>query len=514
MKNMSQSYRIACLACVWLVFGCGSAATRSACGPASTTKPEKLQPPALAKKETAGAQKQPPPVSGTARDIQFPAIGRTRTKNGLAIHTVQLPELPVVEIELIVSSGSADDPADLPGLAQLVSQMLKEGTTRRSAAELAETIDFLGASFSVVNGQESIYLRMHALSEHLKEALGIVAEVAMRPAFSQVEFDKLKRRESDLLAMRLQNPYFLASREFFKGLYGTHPYAHIDTTPEVLKKVTRSNLMIWHQKRFTPNNALLIVAGDVSLEAVQVAAERAFAGWSPRTVPEPVYSEPPVRNHRGVILVDRPQSVQSVIMVGNLALERANTDYPSLLVANQVLGGSAAARLFMELREKRGLTYGAYSRLYEKAKVAPISAEVAVRTEGTAEAMGAMMKELEQIASQPVPASELDDAKRFLADSFPLSIDTANKIADLVADLSVFGLPDGYWDGYRSKVASVSASQALEAARRYVRPDKALVVVVGRAAAIKGALAAYGPVTVVDTNGVTIPQTESAKPAK
>jgi zinc protease len=468
----------------------------------------------LAKKEAGRVQKEPPPVSGTARDVQFPPIQRSRTKNGLAIHTVPLPELPVAEIELIIRSGSADDPADLPGLAQLVSQMLKEGTTRRSAAELAETVDFLGASFSVVNGQESIYIRMHALREHLKEALGIVAEVAMRPAFSQVELEKLKRRELDLLAMRMQNPYFLSSREFFKGLYGTHPYSHIDTTPQVLKKVTRSNLMIWHQKHFTPNNALLIIAGDVSAEAVQTAAERAFAGWNSRPVPQNVYPEPPVRNNRSVILVDRPQSVQSLIVVGNLALERANPDYPSLLVANQVLGGSAAARLFMELREKRGLTYGAYSRLDEKVKVAPISAEVAVRTEGTAEAMGAMMKELERIASQPVPASELDDAKRFLADSFPLSIDTANKIADLVADLSVFGLPDGYWDNYRSKVSSIAASQALEAARRYIRPDKALIVVVGRAAEIKGALAAYGPVTVVDTNGEIVPQTESANPTK
>jgi zinc protease len=508
--SIAGVYRLVCLAMVWLIFGCGSAATQAACGPTASLHQEKPG----EKQTEAPPQKQQPPASGAARDIRFPAIADARTKSGLPIHVVQLPELPVVQIELIIRSGSADDPADLPGLAQLVSGMLKEGTTRRSAAELAETVDFLGASLSVVNGQECIYLKMHAVSDHFSDALSIVAEIAMRPSFSVKELVKLKRRELDRLAMRLQNPYFLAARELFKGLYGAHPYARIDATAEAIKKVKRQQLWNWHDIHFAPNNALLLVAGDVSVEAAQAAAERAFAGWRSRTIPETVYADPPARKQRSVVLVDRPQSVQSFISVGNLALERANPDYIALLVANQILGGSAASRLFMELREKRGLTYGAYSRLSEKVKVAPISAEVAVRTAGTAEAIGAMMAQLEQLVSQPTPQSELDDAKRFLADTFPLTIDTAQKITELVADLYIFGLPEGYWDSYRSKVISITPSDAYHAAQRYIRPNEALIVAVGRAAEIKAALAKYGPVTVVDTNGAVIPQSDNTSPTK
>jgi predicted Zn-dependent peptidase len=160
----------------------------------------------------------------------------------------------------------------------------------------------------------------------------------------------------------------------------------------------------------------------------------------------------------------------------------------------------------MELRERRSLTYGAYSRLYEKVKVAPLTAESAVRTQATAEAMSAMVQQLEEIVSHPAPTEELEDAKRFLVDSFPLTIDTSEKIVGMVADLRIFGLPDAYWDSYRSKIAAVKADQAREAVSRYLRPSQALIVVVGRAAEVKTALTAYGPVTVVDTQGEAIPQ--------
>ncbi len=455
--------------------------------------------------EEAQAQ---PPAPGSPKDIHFPPIKRSQTVNGLEVNTVELRQLPLIEVQLVINSGLAADPEKLPGLSKLVAAMLKEGTTRRSSARLAEAIDYLGARLSITNGQENIYIKMRAMSEHLDQAMLLVAEIAMRPRFSPAELHKLKKRELNRLALKSQNPDFLAVREVFKSIYGDHPYSHIDTTPAVVKRVTPGHLETWHKKHFAPNNAFLTVVGDVSADAVLKAANRFFRGWGKRRLREPDYPDPPQRKQRQVIIVDRPQSVQSVIYLGNLALERRHPDYVSLLVANEVLGGSATSRLFSDLRERRGLTYGTYSHVSEKVKIAPFTVYAAVRNEGTEEAVKALMAHLDRIVKEQIPNEELTDMKQYLVDSFPLQIDTSNKIAELIADLRIFGLPDDYWDSFRSQIRNVTSAQAQQAAGRYIRPHQAVIVVVGKALDIKDALAAYGSVTIVDTNGNIIPQTK------
>lgn len=455
-----------------------------------------------------------PPVGDKARDVAFPPIARNALGSGLELNSVEMRQLPTVQIELVIKSGSAADPEALHGLSGLVASMLKEGTTRHSSAQIAEAVDFLGAELWVDNDEETIRIHMQALSEHLSEALGLVAELAMRPKFSDVELGKLKKREKDRLMLQSQNPNFLVAREFHRALYGKHPYAEIDTTVAVVEKVKRKDLADWHAANFAPNNAFLVVVGDVTAAATQQAAELAFKGWKAHTVPETTYAAPPVRTQRDVILIDRPQSVQSVIFVGNLAIERSHPDFIPLMVANQVLGGSAASRLFMDLREKQSLTYGAYSTVYERVQVAPFRAYAAVRNEVTPQAMKAFMEHLDRIVKDAAPADELGDAKRYLTDRFPLRIETPGKIAGLVSDLRLYGFPDDYWKSYNSQVGAVEPAQALGAAQRHVHPDKALIVVVGKAADIKDALSAYGPVTVLDTEGkVIVPRQDAPAPA-
>lgn len=445
--------------------------------------------------------REEPPPSGEIRDVRFPPIARATIASGLELNTVELHQLPVVYVRLVVNSGGETDPANLPGLAQLVAAMLEEGTRTRSSAELAETVEFLGADLSAASDEENVYVMMRALRDHLDEALEIVADVAMNPAFSNTELRKLKKRELDRLALMANDPGFLSSREFYKALYGDHPYARVDTTPEAVRRVSRTDLSRWHRTHFVPNNAFLVVTGDVTPDQVKTAAERAFGRWRPGTVPEPTYAEPPARDGRTVIVVDRPESVQSVISIGNLAVPRSSPDYVPLLVANQVLGGSAASRLFMDLRERRSLTYGAYSGVGERVQVAPFRARAAVRNEVTSEAMTAFFEHLQRITTEAPPEEELAAAKRYLVDSFPLQIDTPGKIADLVAELRIFGLPDEYWDQYRSSVRAIAPNEALTAARQHILPDRALVVVVGRAADVVPVLRQYGPVQVVDTQG-------------
>lgn len=450
------------------------------------------------------ARRQPPPESGPARDIQFPAIARAQTGSGLELNTVQFGGLPLVYLRLVVRSGSATDPAELPGLANLVAQMLKEGTRSRTSAQLAEDVEFLGADLSVGSDQENVYIMISALSEHLDQAMTILADVAMNPRFAETELRRLKRREFDRLALSSQQPRYLARRELYRELYGAHPYAHVDTTPQAVERVSRRDLSGWHRAHVVPNNSFLVAVGDVQPAQIQAAAERAFRGWRARNVPDTQYAPPPQRTAREVLVVDRPESVQSVIYLGNLALSRNDPDFVPLSVANQVLGGSAASRLFMDLREQRSLTYGAYSGVQETAQVAPFIAFAAVRNEVTAQAMEGFMEHLERIVAEAPPEEELRDAQRFLSDSFPLDIETAGRIARMVEDLRSYGLPDDYWDGYRTSIRAVTPEQAHESARRYIQPDRALMVAVGRAADVVEPLRRWGPVRVIGTGGEEI----------
>jgi zinc protease len=503
---MKRARRLLCLSA--LLFACAGSQPPAPVTP--TPQPVEGAQPGSA----AAAPKVPPPASGPRREVRFPEMTRATTQGGLELDSVELKSLPVVQIKLVIRSGSASDPEKLPGLAQLTASMLKEGTTRQSSAKLAEAVDFLGASLSVGNDEDSVVIDMHALSEHFPQALALVAEIAQKPAFSQAELDKLKKRELSRLQLRSQSPHFLASREFHKGLYGTHPYSHIDTTPEVVKRVKRTDLVQWHKQHFAPNNAFLVVVGNVSPAEVKAAADKAFAGWPKQNVPALKESAPPARGAREVVLVDRPKSVQSVIYIGNLALPRNHPDYIPLLVANQVLGGSAASRLFMDLREKRSLTYGAYSDIDERVQVGPFNAFASVRNEVTAEAMAAFTEHLERIVREPASAAELADAKRYLVDRFPLRIETPDKIAALVAELRIYGLPDDYWDTFGDQIERVTPEAALAAAQKYVRPLESLIVVVGEATAVRPALERYGAVTVVDTDGgIVVKPTPSAATA-
>lgn len=446
-------------------------------------------------------EKQPPPDSGPARDIAFPPIQRATLDNGLELNTVEWHQLPVVYLRLVVKSGAETDPAELQGLSNLVAQMLEEGTRRRNSAQLAEHIEFLGADLWTSADEENVHLMFRALSEHLDEAMNVLAEVATQPAFRQDELTKLKRRENDRLALMSKRPNFLARRAFYREMYGDHPYGRVDTTTEVISRVRRTDMLRWHRRHFVPGNAFLVAVGDVTPEQVQASATRAFGSWRGTAPTVATPEEPARRDAREIVVVDRPGAVQSVILLGNLGIERRHDDYVDFLVANQVLGGSAASRLFMDLRERRSLTYGAYSAVGERVRIAPFVSWAAVRTEVTGQAMDAFFENLGRITSEAPPAEELVNAQRYLSDSFPLQIDTPGKIAGMVADLRIFGLPDNYWDGFRTSIGQVTPDESLAAARTHIRPDKMLVLVVGEAAAVVETLRRWGPVRVLDENG-------------
>ncbi|MDH3728352.1 MAG: insulinase family protein [Myxococcales bacterium] len=471
----------------------------TACGPkgAAPLEPETAQAAKTAERST----REPPPAPGEPKDVSLPPVEIAQLDNGLQVNTIVANELPVVYATLVVSSGAESDPPKLPGLAGLVASMLKEGTTKRTSARLAEDVEFLGADLWASSDEENTYVGIRALAGQFDVAMSILAEVASEPAFKADELAKLKKRELDRLALAEREPGYIARRTFYEKLYGDHPYAAVDTTQAAVRKVTRQDMVRWHRKYFVSKNAFLVVAGDISPEQVVAAAKKDFTKWKPGRRAIPSYGNMPAREARGIVVVDRPGSVQSVIYIGNLALPRANRVWIPLMVANQVLGGSAASRLFMDLREKRSLTYGAYSTVAERVQTGPFIAYASVRTDVTHEAIGAFFEHLDVIVKEQPSEDELANAKRYLSDSFPLRVDTPGKLVDLVVELRTFELPDDYWDRYRKAIRATSGSEALYAAREYIKPGKALVVIVGQAADFAESLRQFGPVTVISPDG-------------
>ncbi|MFW2386969.1 MAG: M16 family metallopeptidase [Polyangiales bacterium] len=453
-----------------------------------------------------------PPAPSEAKDMSLPPVQVSELKNGLQVNTIVTDQLPVVYATLVIRSGGESDPGRLPGLSGLVAQMLKEGTTKRSSAKIAEEIEFLGADLWASSDEENTYVGVRALAEQFDVVMGILAEVAGKPAFSNKELQKLKKRELDRLALSEREPRYIARRTFYRQIYGSHPYGTVDTTPQSVKRVRRQDLARWHREHFVAKNSFLVVAGDVDPAQVASAAQKTLGAWNAGRRAAPTYDEPPKITDRSILVVDRPGSVQSVIYMGNLAIARANREWVPLKVANQVLGGSAASRLFMDLREKRSLTYGAYSAVSGRVEIGPFIAYASVRTEVTTEAVGAFFEHLLRINQEPAEPEELINAKRYLSDSFPLKVDTPGKLADLVVELRTFGLADDYWDRYRQAIRATSASEAQYVARNYIRPESALVVIVGQAADFAQSLQQFGPVTVVSPDGEVKARFEDKRP--
>ncbi len=459
----------------------------------------------------AETPREPPPAPGEARDVHLPPITRTRTTSGLAIDAVRYDALPLVYVRFTVRSGLASDPPTIPGLSHLVAEMLKEGTRRRTSAQLAEEIEYLGAHLDVFDDESTITIQLRGLSEHTDAMIALLAEMVREPRFDERELRRLRQREIDRLRLEAGDPATVARREMYRFLYGPHPYAHVDATPEGVRRAQRRDIQAWHRDHFVPNNSFLVVVGDVASDAVTASAERAFRGWRERPVDAPAFPELAPRTAREVVIVHRPGSAQSVIAVGNLAIPRGHADWVPLAVANQVLGGSAASRLFMDLRERRSLTYGAYSGVDELPLVGPFRARAAVgrdprepTVDRTGLAMDGFMEHLDRIVRDAAPEAEVDAARRYLSDRFPLQIDTAGRIAWMVANLRLYGLPDDYWDTYRTEIRAVTPAQALAAAQRHIHPETALVVVVGDAEVLAEPMRRWGAVRVVDQEGAPI----------
>jgi len=444
------------------------------------------------------------PVSKEILRVKLPNPIQATLENGLTVLIMEDHRLPNVTLQLIIKgAGALDEPANMPGLASTTAQMLREGTTIRQSKQIAEETDRLGASLFASSGFGSPEAMVSAsgLSDNFDQWFALVTDVLLHPSFPASELDKMKQRQLVSLRQQRSSPAFLAAERFNRAVYGDFPAAIVSATPESIQAMTPEMLSQWHRERYVPQNAILGIAGDVNAAQLIPKLKTALAAWKKTDFEEKLPPNPKPVTEKRILLVNRPNSVQTNLILGNIAIDRRSPDYIPMTVMNRVLGGGGAARLFIKLREEKGYTYGAYSSFAASQFPGPWRATSDVRTEVTDGAMTEFMNELRRIREEKVPTAELQESEHSLVANFALSLEQPAQLLGYAITRKIYGLPDDYWDTYPAKIAAVTADEVERVAKKYLDLDTVQIVAVGDAVKIKTALEKYGPVTVYDMEG-------------
>jgi len=441
-----------------------------------------------------------PPTAAPLRPAQFPPFQEAALPNGMTLLLVENHEQPSLSVTLSFRAGTAYDPAGKEGLSAIVAELLTKGTPTRSAEQIAATIEGVGGTLGAGGGEDFFTVSTDVLSDHADLAFELLGDVTRRATFPAEELELARTRYLSSLEVELSQPENVATRVFAKELFGRHPYGR-SATPASYKAITRADVVGFAGRRLRPSGALLVVAGDMTLARARALAVRAFGTW--RGVPPATSPFPAVPTKRGtdIVLVHRPGSVQSNIVLGNTTFLPTDTGYYAARIATQVLGGGADARLFLILREQKSWTYGSYASLDRNRGVGHWEATFEGRTAVTDSALVELLHQVDRIRTELVPDSELVAVKGFLVGSFPLTIETPRQIAQVVTTARLLGLGPNYLRSYRQRLDAVSATRARAAARRTYRRDALTIVVVGDAKEIYDKLKAIAPVRLVDIDG-------------
>jgi zinc protease len=433
-----------------------------------------------------------PPAPLAAREVKFPPYQFRTLANGLQVIAISHHEQPAVSVRLIVRAGGAQDPSNKPGVASLVAALLDQGTTTKTAEQIATTIDSIGGLIGTGAAGEMTSIYAMVMKDSLDLGLDLVSDVARNPKFAPEEIERQRQQMLSGLKVGYEDPDYIAGMVFDRLVYGFHPYGRPDSgTPESLASITREDLVGFHKGWFGANNAILAIVGDVTHEEAFAGAERAFGKWgrAENAHAKPVEPPPPTRR---VVVIDRPGAVQTEIRVGNIGLPRKHRDYLALELAINILGGEGGNRLHRVLRSDRGLTYGASADVNAYKDAGNIVADTDTRSETTGEALRLIVEEFSRLQRQRVRDGELVDAQAYLTGSFPLTVETPSAIALQVLNAVFYGLDLNDLQTYRERVNAITADDIQRVAREYLKPDRLSIVLVGDASVFAKQLAGVG----------------------
>jgi len=440
--------------------------------------------------------RESPPSPLTQKESVIPKPTRKTLPSGLSVAVLESHALPIVQLRVLVHAGNG---YGAPAVAEVTADLLKDGGAgNMTSAEVLRRVETMGGDLSVDVRTDATVLSLAVPKDKMKEALSILGEVTTTPRFDGTELGKLKERLIDEADSRArQSGGFMAQRLAFSTFY-TGPYGHYDVLSSEVKKVSAKDVADFHKKFYVAKNVEVVVAGDFDTEGATNEVSKAFGKLRAEAAPEVTFPAPKAADKRRVIVADRPKSVQSDIYVVGLAPERKSPKYPAMRVANQVLGGGVAGRLFADVRESRSLAYSTGSQIVDVAHGPMLTfATAGTQTPKTVDAVQGLLDNLGKMQSG-VTATENDGARRYLADIFAVRLETLGALADLYVAKDTIGLPDDYYDGYKKELRETTIEATNSEAKELFDPDHVVIIVAGDASVIGEGLRKFGEVTVMN----------------
>ena len=443
------------------------------------------------------------PQPGPPRPYRFPHVTRKTLDNGLRVLVAENRNAPIVALRTLVRSGADHDDAQHAGLASLVADLLDEGAGDRDAIRLAEDIGLLGGSLGTGADWDASYISFDVLSRNAAPSVSILSDVSSRATLPADGFERVRSERLKEILQQRDEPAAIAGKRFSHLLYGEGAYGNsVVGNSDSVERITLDDVQRFYRQHFVPNNSSVIITGDISTADASKLLEGAFGGWKRGAEPpRPTVTPRSIESSR-IYIVDRPQAVQSEIRIGHIGVPRSCEDYFPLSVMNALLGGVFNSRINLNLRERHGYTYGARSAFAFRREAGPFVVAAPVRNEVTRESVQEVLAELRRIRTGDVETGELEDTKNYLMGVFPATVQSSSDIASRLVDMELYGLPEDYFDRYRENIGAVGKKEVERVAQKYIDPDRALIVIVGSAKAIREPLGQLGmPVHEIDIEG-------------
>ncbi|HEY3251835.1 MAG TPA: pitrilysin family protein [Ignavibacteria bacterium] len=445
-----------------------------------------------------------PPKAGTPKDILFPEHFETTTVNGITVLVIENHKIPAVSVRLVFKNAGSYIDCEKHGLASLTAELLTKGTAKRTATEIAEEIDFLGASLTTGSDWDGGYVSLSCLKKHLENTVDVLADVVVNPEFKEEEIKRVKDQRISSILQGKDDPSNLSDKLFNRVVFDKHPYANPQEGSESsVYNLYQSDFKDFYNSHYTPDSLILAFVGSITVDEALKIVEEKFSKWhtSSTSVPAPFFDFNSVYSPKNVYIADKPDAVQSSLRIGHIGIERNNPDYIAVSVMNTILGGFFGSRINYILREKNGFTYGARSGFNSRIQKGEFSVDTEVRTEVTFQAIQLILEEIKKITDKHVGDEELQLVKNYLTGVFPLQLETANAVASRVINLKLYDLPKDYYNKYITNINNISKDAVLNAARKYLYPDNCYIVVSGDSKLIKKDLENLGNVNIYDADG-------------
>jgi predicted Zn-dependent peptidase len=443
------------------------------------------------------------PLPGSDPVFTFPEIDRQRLRNGLSLAAVRRAGLPMVSLALVLPVGSALDPGSRPGLASLTADMLDEGSGDRSAIEMQEALARIGTELDTETGPDSVVLSLSLLDRFVPQGLQLLADIAVRPRLGDADFERVRTLRANRIRQLRDVPGVNAEAVFARALYGSHPYGHLSIGSSAsLAAMDGRDVAGFHRLQYDPSRATLIAVGAIDSATFARQAEAAFGSWQ-RGADGPMASAgsaaaaddglaDAVAGHR-LLIVDRPGAAQTELRVGHVGVPRSTPDFHAVVLLNAVLGGHFSSRLNLNLRERKGCTYGVRSAFDFRRMAGPFSVQTSVQTDATADAVAEILAELRDIGgSRPAGEDERSLSVATLTKGYPRNFETPGQVARGLAQLAIYELPDDTFDVFTPRIRALTADDLTRAAGQHLDPDRGVVVAVGDCSRIRGALETVG----------------------